>query len=86
VVTLAGDRHASRVGTSILSTLGLMEFVARTLDEYVAVAAQLSGDAAKLDQLGSSLRERLAHSALTDGRGFAANLEAAYLKMLEEAG
>ncbi len=36
VITLAGDRHASRVGLSILSTLGLTEFAAQTSDQYVA--------------------------------------------------
>ena len=85
VITLAGDRHASRVGASILTTLGLTEFVARTPDEYVSAAALLAGDAGKLDNLGRSLRQRLTGSPLMDGPGFAARLEAAYLKMLQES-
>jgi predicted O-linked N-acetylglucosamine transferase (SPINDLY family) len=86
VITLAGDRHAARVGASILSVLGLADFVARTPDEYAAAAVRLSGDAERLEDLGRALRQRLASSPLTDGRGFTANLEAAYLKMLPGRG
>ncbi len=86
VITLAGDRHASRVGASILTALGLTEFVARTPDEYVSAAAQLAGNADKLDKLGRSLRRRLTASSLTDGPGFTVRLEAAYLNMLQESG
>ena len=42
VVTLAGDRHASRVGVSILTSLGLTELVAHSPDEYVAIAVRLA--------------------------------------------
>ncbi len=82
VITLAGDRHASRVGLSILSTLGLTEFAAQTPDQYVAAAVQLAGDPGKLEQL----RERLASSPLTDGRGFTADLEEAYLQIWKGTG
>ncbi len=83
VITLAGDRHASRVGLSILSTVELTEFAARTPDEYVAAAIALAGNPDKLEQLRGSLRERLASSPLTDGGAFTADLENAYLEMLE---
>ena len=86
VITLAGDRHASRVGVSILSTLGLTELVAQTGDEYVAAAVELSRDADRLDRLSRSLRERLKNSPLTDGLGFTAGLEAAYLEMWRRLG
>src|SRR5262249_42230388 len=39
VVTLVGDRHAARVGASLLGQVELDEFVARTPDEFVAIAA-----------------------------------------------
>ncbi len=86
VITLAGDRHASRVGVSILSTLRLTELVAQTPDQYLDAAIELAGDVEKLERLRASLRERLAGSALTDGRRFTANLEAAYLQMLNKPG
>jgi predicted O-linked N-acetylglucosamine transferase (SPINDLY family) len=86
VITLAGDRHSSRVGLSILSTLGLTEFAAQTPDQYVAAAVQLAGDPGKLEQLRGSLRERLASSPLTGGRGFTTDLEEAYLQIWKAAG
>jgi protein O-GlcNAc transferase len=81
VITLAGDRHASRVGLSILSAVELTEFAARTPDEYVAAAVELAVNPGKVEQLRGSLRERLASSPLTDGGSFTAELENAYLEM-----
>ena len=84
VVTLAGDRHASRVGVSILSALGLVDLVATTEDEYVQISARLAGADSELDGLRRSLRSRLTNSPLTDGARFTAHLEHAYLEMWEE--
>ena len=38
VITLAGSTHASRVGASLLSNIGLPELVAQSYDEYLAIA------------------------------------------------
>ena len=81
VVTLAGDRHASRVGLSILAAVGLTELVAHSADEYVAIAVGLAGEPAKLEDLRRGLRVRLAESALTNGKAFTADLEQAYRDM-----
>jgi len=84
VVTLEGDRHAARVGTSILSGLGLAELVAHSEDEYVQIATRLAAPDSPLDVLRQSLRSRLTESPLTDGARFTAHLEEAYFKMWEE--
>ncbi len=84
VVTLAGDRHASRVGASILSTLGLADWVAHSEDEYVNIATRLAADLQALDTLRQSLRSQLSRSPLTDGARFTAHLEQAYLQMWQE--
>src|SRR5208283_2084439 len=42
VVTAVGDRHASRVGASLLGAVGHPEWVARDRDDYVRVAADLA--------------------------------------------
>jgi len=78
VVTLAGDRHAARVGASILTTIGLDHLIAPTADAYVAVAAQLARDRAALAVLRAGLRERVRASPLCDGAGFARAVEEAY--------
>jgi predicted O-linked N-acetylglucosamine transferase (SPINDLY family) len=81
VVTLVGDRHASRVGLSILDCLGLTELVAHSPQEYVATAGRLAADPIKLDQIRTTLRTRLVASPLTDGKGFTSRLEQAYLQI-----
>jgi protein O-GlcNAc transferase len=85
VVTLEGDRHASRVGRSILYELDLAQLVARTEDQYVDIASRLAADPAALETLRQSLRSRLSRSTLTDGARFTAQLEDAYLQMWREA-
>jgi protein O-GlcNAc transferase len=72
VVTLAGTRHAGRVGASLLNAVGLESCVARTIDEYVALAAGLATGAAPDVPRGEDLRRQMAQSALCDGRAFAA--------------
>jgi predicted O-linked N-acetylglucosamine transferase (SPINDLY family) len=85
VVTLAGDRHAARVGVSLLHGAGLAELVATSEDEYVSLAAGLAGDRQRLARYAEDLRRRLTASPLTDGKRFAASLERAYASMWEAA-
>jgi predicted O-linked N-acetylglucosamine transferase (SPINDLY family) len=72
VVTLAGDRHASRVGASLLGAAGHPEWVARDWDDYVAIATDLAGQPEKLAQHRASLRGELSQSVLLDHAGQAA--------------
>ena len=44
VVTLSGDRHAGRVGTSLLAQVGLGELVAPSTAAYVETALNLAAD------------------------------------------
>jgi predicted O-linked N-acetylglucosamine transferase (SPINDLY family) len=85
VVTLAGDRHAARVGDSILSALGLPELGARSGAEYVSRTLRLANDPKRLDALAHSLRQRLIGSPLAAGAQFTSRLEQAYLQMVETA-
>ncbi len=81
VITLAGDHHASRVGVSILSNLGLSELIAPTPEDYVTLAIDLAGDPHRLEDYARTLRARLRASPLMDGRRFTRHLEEAYLRM-----
>jgi predicted O-linked N-acetylglucosamine transferase (SPINDLY family) len=81
VVTLRGDRHAARVGASLLHAVGLDGLVAKDQDDYVRVAVELARDPARLRELRSSLRERMRRSPLMDESGFVRDLEASYLGM-----
>lgn len=71
VVTLAGRVHASRVGVSLLSAVGLEDLVAHDEDQYVRLATDLARDRARLARLRGELPQRLASSPLCDGPGFA---------------
>ena len=81
VVTLRGDRHAGRVGASLLTQFGLTDLIAGSVDEYVEIAAALAGDPARLAELRHSLRPRMAASPLCDAPAFARKIEAAYRTM-----
>jgi predicted O-linked N-acetylglucosamine transferase (SPINDLY family) len=83
VVTLAGRTAVGRGGVSILSNAGLTELIARTPEEYVAIAVELAGDLSRLHTLRAGLRARVEQSLLGDGRQFAAGIEAALRGMWE---
>jgi protein O-GlcNAc transferase len=77
VVTRAGDRHAARVGASLLARAGLTEDIAGGDNAYVARAAALAADPKALAERRAGLRAKLAASPLLDGPAFARDLEAA---------
>jgi predicted O-linked N-acetylglucosamine transferase (SPINDLY family) len=81
VVTMPGDRPASRQTVSFLELLGLEGCVARSPTEYVRCAAEMAGDIGCLTEVRRSLRDRFARSALCDSAAFTATLEAAYQEM-----
>ncbi|MBU3729012.1 MAG: tetratricopeptide repeat protein [Phycisphaerales bacterium] len=74
VVAVAGDRHAARVGMSILAAAGLPELVAADAECFVRIAAGLARDRARLGELRSGLRDRLRASVLLDQSGYGARI------------
>jgi predicted O-linked N-acetylglucosamine transferase (SPINDLY family) len=86
VVTLRGDRHAGRVGASLLTQMGMTELIAHSVEEYVETAVALARDPARLAHLRHSLRPRMAASPLCDAAGFARKVENAYRSMWQRWG
>ena len=84
VIALAGKSHVSRVGVSMLSNVGLPEFVAMSEGEYIEKAAALAVNRARLQELRSGMREQMLSSPLTDGASHTRSLEDAYVKMWED--
>lgn len=82
VVTLRGQRHAARVGASILCHLGRPEWVAADVPAYTAIALGLASDLPGLVGLRQALRGELGRSSLTDAAGFARKLEAVYRELV----
>jgi protein O-GlcNAc transferase len=83
VVTLTGDRAASRHVLGAFYDLGLSDCVANSAREYVERASALARDPARLSSLRRSLRTSMAASPLADGRRFTPALELAYRLMWE---
>jgi predicted O-linked N-acetylglucosamine transferase (SPINDLY family) len=84
VVTIVGDRHAARVGASMLSRVGLEGLVADRPQDYVETAVRLAADIPALARLRADLRGRTAASPLCDGPAFTKQLEAAFRTMWRE--
>ena len=81
VITLQGDRHASRVGASILKTVGQGEMIADSVDDYVDAAVKLAENTDALTSLRRDLRPAMAASPLWDAAGFTRDVESAYRDM-----
>jgi protein O-GlcNAc transferase len=69
VITLAGDRHASRVGASLLGAIGRPQWVAASPEEFIRIASGLARDRAELKRESAGLRERMEQSPLFDHAG-----------------
>lgn len=85
VLTLAGRGHASRVGLSLLSAVGLPDLCASNIDGYVTTVAALAQDADRLNHLRATLRTQMQGSVLMDAPGFAARFERAIRGLWREA-
>jgi predicted O-linked N-acetylglucosamine transferase (SPINDLY family) len=85
VVTLRGDRHAGRVGASLLGRVGLGDWIADTKEGYVALAVSWASRRDELAALRRELRERVARSPLRDARGLTRAIEDAYRTMWRDA-
>ncbi len=75
VITLRGNRHAAKVGSSILTNLGATELIAETVDDYLALSVSLSSDVKRLSTYHLELRNLLVSSALCDSARFSDSIE-----------
>lgn len=81
VITLPGERMASRMSASMLDAAGLGEFIAKDENDFVRLAMELGRDGAKRSQLRKELRPRMAASPLCDGPGLARAMGEAFREM-----
>jgi predicted O-linked N-acetylglucosamine transferase (SPINDLY family) len=81
LITKRGRSFASRVSSSMLITLGLIDSVCATDDEYVRLAVTLATNPTRLADLRRRLLAARDVSSLFDATQFAANLERAFFTM-----
>lgn len=85
VIALEGRFFLSRVGASLIAAAGHPEWVARTLEDYVSIAAQLASDIDGLAAIRAGLRDELAASPLCDLAGYGEAVGAALIRLWRRA-
>jgi predicted O-linked N-acetylglucosamine transferase (SPINDLY family) len=82
-LTLAGQSMLSRQGASLMNAVGLSEWVASDVDDYVARAARLASDVNALSDLRQGMRERVQGTALFNPALFAQHWQEAVLGLYQ---
>lgn len=78
VITLAGKRHGSRFGYSLLKNIKLEECIAFSKAEYIQKAVKLANHMDKLIEIRKNLRKKMQNSAVMNGLQYVADVEQAY--------
>jgi predicted O-linked N-acetylglucosamine transferase (SPINDLY family) len=81
VITMTGDRHAGRVGASLLQTIGLKDAVAHNEKDFIHKAVTIAQNKSLIIQLRKNLRTILINSTLCNAQEFTQSLEKAYHDM-----
>jgi len=81
VVTCLGKAFAGRVGASMLTTIGMPELIANSLEEYEALALRLATDSGLRGATKTKLRRNAGAHDLFDTVKFTRSLENAYERM-----
>jgi protein O-GlcNAc transferase len=81
VVTLGGERLASRHTITHLTSVGLTEMITDGPEAYVAKVRALDADRPHLARLRAALRDRMARAPVCDGAGFARDFHDAVRQM-----
>jgi len=81
IISLYGASFASRLGLSLLRSVGLEFFAAGTAEEYVAKATALAKNHQSLVKIRASMRERMLSCGLCNAKRLALGVEDAYRKM-----
>lgn len=80
-LTLKSRPPLGRIGTTLMTNLGMTDWVAETEEDYIGKAVAFAADLEGLTAIRAGLRERMRASPLMDEVGFAKEVEAAYRTM-----
>jgi protein O-GlcNAc transferase len=85
VLSLAGNRHSARVGTSLLSKLGLHDWVCDSVEGYIDKAVAAAARPDDLQNRRLQLRQTMTRSTLLDANRFAERFLASCCSMVARA-
>ena len=74
-LVIEGDRWVSRVGSSILNSIGLDKFICKNINEYVEKSIHLSSQIEERQMLHRTLRSILLSSPFCNAKMFVKDLE-----------
>ena len=83
ILTLAGESFASRVATSVLTSMHLDDLVTHNLDQYASIAIELATNPLKFKAIKTKLMDRKLSSSLYDTKKFTSTIEKAFCKVYE---
>lgn len=78
VITLAGENMVSRCGVTLLSRVGLTDFIVGSEEEYLQRALQFAQDLPELNRIRQSLRGRMGEGSSNGAEAVTRHLEGAY--------
>ena len=84
IITLCWPHFGGRTGASLLTVLGLTDWIAETTEQYVEIAIQKAKDIASLAELRAGLRQRLMTSIICDANAYARAVEREYRQLWRE--
>ena len=81
VLTRAGESFSSRVGASLLSSIGLSELITKTEKEYETLAIELATNPKRLKQIKKKLEKNKLIKPLFNIKLYTQHIESAYKKI-----
>lgn len=84
VITYAWPTIVGRLSSSMMTTVGHPEFIAKTQQEYVDIAVRVANDLEGLAKVRAGLREKFEKSPLGDSVGYCREVEKLYTKIVND--
>ena len=84
MVTIKGNSFASKVASSIYSSINMNELVAKSEAEYEKIAVDLANDKLKLEEIKDRIKKNIQNSNLFKSKEFTKELEKVYLEIFNE--
>jgi predicted O-linked N-acetylglucosamine transferase (SPINDLY family) len=81
ILTLSGDRHASRIGQRLILALDLPEWIARDPQDFVEKAVHLTKHLSDLNKLRKNMRNRIIESGISNRPQYVHSLEKAFRQL-----